>query len=75
MSLKDVTPLFAGVSVRFSLGHNYWLFAGYQRVAAMMSIIQSAKLNGHDSYAYLKDVLARLPMPKTSQIEKLQPVR
>ena len=26
-----------------------------------MSLIQSAKLNGHDPYAYLKEVLIRLP--------------
>lgn len=26
-----------------------------------MSLIQSAKLNGHDPYAYLKDVFLRLP--------------
>lgn len=28
---------------------------------AIMSLIQSARLNGHDPYAYLKDVLTRLP--------------
>jgi hypothetical protein len=32
-----------------------------QRAAAIMSLIQSAKLNGHDPYAYLKDVFLRLP--------------
>jgi transposase len=26
-----------------------------------MSLIQSAKLNGHDPYRYLKDVLERVP--------------
>ena len=35
-----------------------WLFAGSlrggQRAAAVMSLIQSAKLNRHDPYAYLK---------------------
>ena len=28
--------------------------------AAIMSLIQSARNNGHDPYAYLKDVLTRL---------------
>jgi hypothetical protein len=37
--------------------------------------VQSAKLNGHDPYAYLKDVLARLPTQKNSQIEDLLPHR
>lgn len=32
-----------------------------KRAAAIMSLIQSARLNGHDPYAYLKDVLTRLP--------------
>ena len=62
-----------------AIGRNNWLFAGSlragQRAAAVMSLIQSAKLNGHDPYAYLKDVLARLPMHKNSQIEELLPHR
>lgn len=35
------------------------------------SIIQSAKLNGLDQYAYLNDVLKRLPTHKVTQIEEL----
>ena len=62
-----------------AIGRNNWLFAGSlragQRAAAVMSLIQSAKLNGHDPYAYLKDVLARLPTHKNSQIEELLPHR
>jgi transposase len=40
-----------------------------------MSLIQSAKLNGHDPYEYLKDVLARLPTQKNSRIDELLPHR
>ena len=62
-----------------AIGRNNWLFAGSlragQRAAAVMSLIQSAKLNGHDPYAYLKDVLARLPTHKNSQIDELLPHR
>ncbi len=62
-----------------AIGRNNWLFAGSlragQRAAAVMSLIQSAKLNGHDPYAYLKDVLARLPTHKNSHIEELLPHR
>jgi len=51
---------------------NNWLFAGSlragQRAAAVMSLIQSAKLNGHDPYAYLKDVLARLVVWKLDRL-------
>lgn len=40
-----------------------------------MSLIQSAKLNGHDPYAYLKDVLARLPTHPARDIGVLLPHR
>jgi len=62
-----------------AIGRNNWLFAGSlragQRAAAVMSLIQSARLNGHDPYAYLKDVLQRLPTHKNSQISELLPHR
>ena len=60
-----------------AIGRNNWLFAGLlrggQRAAAAMSLIQSAKLNGHDPHAYLKDVLTRLPTHMNSRIEELLP--
>ena len=60
-----------------AIGRGNWLFAGAlragQRAAVVMSLIQSAKLNGHDSYEYLKDVLARLPTHKNSRIDELLP--
>ncbi|TFB37143.1 IS66 family transposase [Pseudomonas sp. F01002] len=63
----------------WALGRKNWLFAGSlrsgKRAAALMSLIQSAKLNGHDPYAYLKDVLARLPTQRASEIAELLPHR
>ena len=38
-----------------------------------MSLIQSARLNGHNPYAYLKDVLTRLPTQRASEISALLP--
>jgi hypothetical protein len=38
-----------------------------------MSLIQSAKLNGHDPYEYLKDVLARLPTQPARLVDELLP--
>lgn len=38
-----------------------------------MSLIQSARMNGHDPYAYLKDVLMRLPTQRASEITELLP--
>jgi transposase len=62
-----------------ALGRSNWLFAGSlragQRAAVVMSLIQSAKLNGHDPYRYLKDVLERLPIQSASRLEELLPHR
>ena len=62
-----------------AIGRNNWLFAGSlragQRAAAVMSLVQSARMNGHDPYAYLQDVLTRLPTHKASRIEELLPHR
>ena len=60
-----------------AIGSNNGLFEDFlragQRAAAVMSLIQSAKLTGHDPHASLKDVLTRLPMHMNSQIEELLP--
>ena len=40
-----------------------------------MSLIQSARMNGHDPYDYLRDVMAHLPMQRASQIGELPPNR
>lgn len=57
-----------------ALGRKNWLFAGSvpsgQRAA---HLIQSAMLNGLDPYAYLSDVLKRLPTHKMKDIEMLLP--
>jgi transposase len=62
-----------------ALGRKNWLFAGSlragKRAAAVMSLIQSAKLNGHEPLAYLKDVLTRLPSQPASRVGELLPHR
>lgn len=59
----------------WALGRKNWLFAGSlrrgKRAAATMSLIQSARLNGHDPYAYLNDVLTRVPSQRASEIAEL----
>src|SRR5258705_6874741 len=49
-------------------GRNNWLFVaserGGQATAALYSLIESAKANGHNPYVYLRDVLTLLPMTK-----------
>src|SRR5262249_24344869 len=63
----------------WAVGRKAWLFAGSelagQRAAMGMSLVQSAKLNGHDPWAYLKDVLERLPGHPANRIEELLPHR
>lgn len=62
-----------------AIGRNNWLFAGSlragKRAAAVMSLVHSARLNGHDPYAYLRDVLERLPTQPASRIADLLPHR
>lgn len=43
------------------------------RAAAIMSLIQSARMNGHDPYAYLKEVLTRLTTQKASALAEPLP--
>ena len=61
----------------WAMGRRAWLFAGSQlagqRAAVVMSLVQSAKLHGHDPWAYLKDVLTRLPTHLNSRIDELLP--
>jgi transposase len=63
----------------WAMGRRAWLFSGSelagQRAAIVMSLVQSAKLNGHDPHAYLRDVLERLPSHPASRIEELLPHR
>jgi transposase len=60
-----------------AIGRQNWLFAGSlragKRAAAVMSLIHSARLNGLDPYAYMRDVLERLPTQPASQIAELLP--
>ena len=60
-----------------ALGRKNWLFVGSQlageRAAVLMSLIESAKLNGHDPWAYLRDVFDRLPTLKDRDLAQLLP--
>jgi transposase len=62
-----------------AVGRKNWLFAGSkaagERAAAIMSLIATAKQNGHEPYAYLKDVLTRLPTHPYRRIAELLPHR
>ena len=63
----------------WAMGRKVWLFAGSelagQRPAVVMSLLQSAKLHGHDPWAYLRDVLTPPPSHMNSRIDELLPHR
>jgi transposase len=58
-------------------GRHNWLFVaserGGQATAALYSLIESAKANGLNPYAYLRDVFTRLPVTKAMDIDSLLP--
>ena len=60
-----------------ALGRKNWLFIGADeagwRSAVIYTIIQSCKANGIEPYAYLKDVLTRLPTMTNHQIPDITP--
>lgn len=62
-----------------ALGRKNWLFAGSEtagrRAAAIMSLLATAKANGHDPHAWLTDVLTRLPTTLDRNIGDLLPHR
>ena len=62
-----------------TLGRRNWLFTGSERAgcraAAIQSLLATAKLNGLEPYAWLKDVLEKLPVWPYSRIDELLPLR
>jgi hypothetical protein len=46
-----------------------------KRAAAVMSLVHSARLNGHDSYVYLNNMVERLPTQPASRVQELLPHR
>lgn len=61
------------------MGRKAWQFVGSelagQRAAIVMSLVQSARINGHEPWAYLRNVLQRLPTLRNSQLDELLPHR
>jgi hypothetical protein len=60
-----------------ALGRKNWLFAGAdsggERAAVMYTLIQTARLNGLDPEAYLRDVIGRIADHPINRIEELLP--
>ena len=62
-----------------AVGKKNWLFAGSERAgkraAAIQSLLATAKINGLEPYAWLKDTLEKLPSWPYSRIDELLPLR
>ncbi len=60
-----------------ALGKKNWLFFGHaeagERSAIIYTLIDSCRRRSIDPYAYLRDVLTRLPYATKSQIKDLTP--
>ena len=58
-----------------ALGRRSWLFAGSdrggERAAGMLGLVESARLNGLDSEAYLRDVLGRIAEHPSDRVDEL----
>jgi hypothetical protein len=61
-----------------AMGRKSWLFAGSQaagtRAAQIMSLLETAKMNGLEPHAWLTDVLSRLPSWPEKRLHELLPL-
>jgi len=61
-----------------AVGKKNWLFFGSEeagtRNATVFTLIQNCRMHGVDPYAYLKDVLERLPRATNRDVEQLTPL-
>ena len=68
---NDIRPI--------AVGKKNWLFAGSERAgkraAAIKTLLGTARLNGIDPAAWLKDTLEKLPAWPASRIDELLPLR
>ena len=62
-----------------AIGKKNWLFTGSERAgrraAAIQSLLATAKLNGIEPSAWLKDTLEKLPTWANSRLDELLPLR
>ena len=62
-----------------AIGKKNWLFTGSERAgkraAAIQTLLDTAKLNGLDPAAWLRDTLEKLPTCLNSEIDSLLPLR
>lgn len=66
-----------GIAAPAKDGHIIWLFAGSdkggERIANILTIIETVKLQGHNPEVYLTDVLTRIQDHPKDRFEDLLP--
>ena len=64
---------------QIEVGKKNWLFSGSERAgkraAAIQTLLATAKANGIEPFAWLKDTLEKLPTCPNSRIDDLLPLR
>lgn len=62
-----------------AVGRRNWLFAGSlrggERLADLLTLVHTARLNGVEPHAWLGDVLEKLPLWPHSKLRELLPYR
>jgi transposase len=62
-----------------AIGRKNWLFTGSERggrtMAVLFTVVSSCQRHGHDPFAYLRDVLSRLPDHPPDKLAELLPDR
>jgi hypothetical protein len=62
-----------------AVGKKNWLFFGSeeagQRSAVIYTLIENCRMHGVEPYAYLKDVLQRLPSTTNQEVDQLTPLK
>jgi hypothetical protein len=76
--LKHPTPFFVENAIRpTAVGRKNWLFVGEAdagwRSAVLYTLVESCRRLNMDPYAYLRDLLTRLPHMTNRQIKDVTP--
>ena len=62
-----------------AIGRKNWLFTGSEKggktMAVLLSVVSSCQRHGHDPFAYLRDVLGRIPTLPKERLAELLPDR
>ena len=68
---------FRGVAHLISIGRKNWLFAhsdsGGETLSRAMSLVETAKMNGHDRQAWLAEILDRIHNHMTNPLNEPLP--